>query len=137
MIIGFTGTREGMSSTQKEEVFAYLGHIMFDFKPKIQGQHVFHHGDCIGADDEAARLAHNLGFIVVSHPSDLIKLRAYSPSHFICDPKPPLKRNEDIVLVSEVMLACPKTATEDIRSGTWTTIRFAKKFAPSLRVINP
>jgi len=144
MIIGFTGTREGMTSNQKEELFAQLGKVMFGMRPMRQGWHVFHHGDCIGADDEAARMAHTLGFIVVSHPSDLIKQRAYSPSHFVCDPRPPLKRNEDIVMVSELVFACPKTIGEDIRSGTWATIRFAKKHCRdesistrSLHIINP
>lgn len=144
MIIGFTGTRDGMTITQKEELLAYLGKVMFEIKPIIPARHVFHHGDCIGADDEAARLAHNLGFIVVAHPSDLNKQRAYSPSHFVCDTRPPLKRNENIVMVSDALIACPKTKTEDIRSGTWATIRFAKKHLNAVngvlrfvRVINP
>jgi hypothetical protein len=41
--------------------------------------------------------------------------------------KPFIKRDHDIVDETEVMLATPVSREEHMRSGTWTTVRYAKK----------
>lgn len=42
--------------------------------------------------------------------------------------KPYLERNTDIVTNSDIIIGCPLDPTKEvIRSGTWSTIRKAKK----------
>jgi hypothetical protein len=42
-------------------------------------------------------------------------------------PKPPLARDRDIVNAVEFLIAAPKSDDQTLRSGTWTTIRYARK----------
>jgi hypothetical protein len=41
--------------------------------------------------------------------------------------KPPFERNEDIADMCDILIAAPKAATEVLRSGTWATIRHARR----------
>jgi hypothetical protein len=60
-------------------------------------------------------------------PSDP-KLRAFNKADILMPEKPYLIRNVDIVTDSEILIGCPIDKTkEDMRSGTWYTIRHAKK----------
>lgn len=44
------------------------------------------------------------------------------------DEKPYLQRNLDIIKNSSILIACPVNKNkEELRSGTWSTIRRAKK----------
>jgi hypothetical protein len=115
--IGFTGTRDGMTANQHWLVWWYLA---AEFSPTE-----FHHGDCIGADAEADEIARSLGITRVAHPSNLRGMRAHCDAEIVLPVKPPLVRNRDIVAECDVILATPKTAKVDYRSGTWTTIRYA------------
>jgi hypothetical protein len=129
--VGFTGTSRGMSAGQKVRVREYLSAIKQEFPAaKI----TFHHGLCIGADEQAARIAKELGYYVVAHPG-------YSPrnpegrlfrSDFdgndeVCPEKPHIPRDHDIVDGSQRLVAAPWTREEIVRSGTWTTVRYARK----------
>lgn len=121
-IIGFTGTRSGMSERQLASLEFYL---------KESGCETLHHGDCVGADSQADELARSLGIKIEIHPPSDPKKRAFcherGPSK-LWDEKPYLERNMDIVDVCEWLIAAPKvTAEESSYSGTWATIRYAKK----------
>ena len=48
-----------------------------------------------------------------------------------------LDRNHDIVDETELLIACPKEPEEITRSGTWATIRYARKKKKKLRIILP
>jgi hypothetical protein len=86
-----------------------------------------HHGDCVGSDAEAHRIAQELAVAVVLHPPDDDRQRAFCTgavsSH---DPMPYLRRNRMIVDSCDVLVAAPKSQHEQIRSGTWATIRYAR-----------
>lgn len=99
----------------------------------------FHHGDCVGADAQAAEIAREVGYLIHGHPPDKDSQRAFFPSDILYEPKPYLERNKDIVLSSEMLIATPKEREEQKRgSGTWATIRFALKNPPrSVDVIYP
>lgn len=118
--VGFTGTRKGMSSRQKEELFDLL-----------QSGTIFHHGDCVGADAEAHATARALGCPVVVHPPTDPKARAFCNGDdvTILDPLPYLARNREIVKSVELLIAAPKEDPEHpcLRSGTWATIRAAQR----------
>jgi hypothetical protein len=51
--------------------------------------------------------------------------------------KPYLVRNHEIVDDSQVLIAAPKEFTEQLRSGTWATIRYARKIGRTVRIVFP
>jgi hypothetical protein len=92
----------------------------------------FYHGCCCGADMEFHHLVKKVwgreAFIGI-FPSTA-KTRAPIPpdANFVAEPKPPLVRDKDIVRAGrDILLAAPLQMSEVLRSGTWSTVRFAKK----------
>lgn len=130
--VGFTGTRHGMTTAQTRAVRALLTDLQAH-----HGADVFHHGDCIGADDQAATVAHDLGFWVVAHPPTNRRVRAYGYYDELRCPAPYLARNRAIVDACHRMIACPATAMEEQRSGTWSTIRYARRRGVRMAVLSP
>jgi hypothetical protein len=93
----------------------------------IRASHL-HHGDCIGADADAHAIAKELGLKVELHPPTKGGLRANCEgAEVVHDPEPYLQRNKKIVDHTKILVATPKTAVEEIKSGTWSTIRYARK----------
>jgi hypothetical protein len=128
MNIGFTGTRQGMT----EEQFHQLSVLLKTFINEEPS--TFLHGQCIGADCEAAELAYSLGYSITSHPGYLPKnpqwkgsRGSFSKNTIVLPEKPFLIRDHDIVDASDVLIATPAQKDEVIRSGTWATIRYAQK----------
>ena len=123
MKVSFTGTQFGMSPWQSYLVSKWLeehGHQAS----------LFAHGCCCGADIEFHRMVRRMvgkGAYIAVYPSTA-KTRAPIPpdANFVADPKPPLERDRDIVNAgNNLLLATPKQQHEVLRSGTWTTIRYA------------
>ncbi|HEY6019598.1 MAG TPA: hypothetical protein VIY48_06745 [Candidatus Paceibacterota bacterium] len=96
----------------------------------------FHHGDCKGADEEAAEIALGLGIYVISHPSNT-EPRAHTRSHEEWDIDKPLERNRDIVNASDILIAAPSSLKEQLRSGTWATIRYARHMCLPTIILDP
>lgn len=118
--IGFTGTQYGMSASQTNLFIQFC-----QAHAKLGGDLQFHHGQCINADEQAARIAKQFGFWIVSHPPlDRKKMSAF-PADEVRPAKPFLVRNKVIVDESDMMVAAPLTDEEQLRSGTWSTIRYA------------
>lgn len=131
MHIGFTGTRKGLSKVQRQILDRELLSIMH-LCPK--GWY-FHHGDCIGADAQAHEIAHECSAKIILHPPLNNKARAFCEPYMNMLPaKHYLVRNCDIVNVSNKIIACPE-GPEILRSGTWSTIRYAKKQNKRLTII--
>jgi hypothetical protein len=124
MKIGFTGTQQGMTEKQKHEI-AKL----------IKQASEFHHGDCIGADSEAHQLAIEYGIFTVIHPPDNPSKRAWCVGDQVLPAKPYLDRNHDIVDQTEVLIAAPFEDEDKLRSGTWATIRYAKRQGVPIRMV--
>ena len=121
MIIGFTGTQIGMNPNQKKRITKWIEEHSSEITEA-------HHGDCIGADaDFHAIVSEHSHIRIIGHIPDKNDKRAYCKFHEEREPKPYLVRNKDIVNESEFLLATPKERTEVLRSGTWSTIRYAKK----------
>jgi len=134
MNVGFTGTQSGMVLPQHER----LMHILEDLDSPGMGIAEFHHGDCIGADAEAHDIALHLGIAIILHPPDNEDKRAFcKDSSGDRLPKPYLVRNREIVDACDIILACPKGPVEELRSGTWFTIRYAKSLKKPVWVIRP
>ena len=135
MILGFTGTSHGMTQRQKATV-SYL----FNELPL----HILHHGDCIGADEQAHRMAMKLSAHIVVHPPNDPKKRAFcwrssdSPEVIISLTKPYLARNRTIVEnARDGIIAAPRSSQETIRSGTWYTVRYARKIKRRIWIVFP
>ena len=118
--VGFTGTQQGMTKAQKDKVDDLL-------KDYYWVGLEFHHGDCIGADAESAFIARNIGFRIASHPPLYDGKRAFCNYDVVYPEKPYLDRNHDIVDSVRIVIATPKEFKEVLRSGTWATIRYAKR----------
>ena len=150
MIIGFTGTRNGMTDFQKE-------HLATILREKFCTE--FMHGDCLGADQQANDIAKDCGIkIFTIHPPDDSRKRAFcfdqaqlmkynkdvTPYYHITGvdvrwfpTDAYLKRNHRIVDMCELIVATPKEFTHTIRSGTWATIRYAWKTKKDSVIVIP
>lgn len=125
----FTGTRKGLTDAQKQKV-----------RELLMGSYaaLFHHGDCVGADADAHDIAKSLFFSINIYPSDLEEQRAFKKGAIVVhDPKPPLARNRDIVKAGDFLIACPNGIIEQRRSGTWSTIRYARSLRKKIFIIYP
>jgi hypothetical protein len=133
--VGFTGSRTGMSEKQKE-MFEWLLSTRFQTPEPFE----FHNGMCLGADEDSFRIIlDKTESSIILHPSNLKDMQFKPPVKeriHVLPEKPPLQRNEDIVVQSDKMIACPKDK-EQQRSGTWYTIRFSKKRNRPTYIIYP
>lgn len=130
MKIGFTGTRQGMSKNQTKNLVQFL----VSNKNKIKE---FHHGDCIGSDTQAHTIAENLGLQIHIHPPINNKYRGNNIGNVIYPKRGYIERNHDIVTCCDILIATPKSEDEEMRSGTWATVRFANKLKKEVYIINP
>lgn len=136
--VGFTGTSRGLTDEQREELYKLLKSIAN--QEMGYGGVTLHHGDCVGADAEADSFARSLGYRVVIHPPSNSKARAYCDSKgksLVLPEKPYLMRNQDIVDACDILIACPRTADEELRSGTWATFRRARKARKPVHLLLP
>jgi hypothetical protein len=128
--IGFTGTRNPLTAPQLESLQRVLQRL------QTRGASSIHHGDCRGADEAAHRLAGALGLRRVIHPPDVDTLRAFCLGEETCPPAPYLTRNRHIVEAGGILVACPD-GPERLKSGTWSTVRHARKLKRPCLVIWP
>ena len=131
MIIGITGTREGMTEHQFALVQDFLT-LHF-----VEGAE-FHHGDCVGVDAEAAILAKEIGYKIVSHPGPSADgLRAFVECDESREPASHFKRNRTIVDACDMLLVVPLQNEWQPKGGTWYTHDYAKKIGKPLSIIYP
>lgn len=130
-IVGFTGTRDVITPVQKEAFIKLI---------KSLNMQEFHHGDCTGWDKSAhdiikgLQLPHHVKIVI--HPPNYNGYRAYCKGDVALKTKPYLDRNRDIVNDSDLLVACVP-GKEKLRSGTWSTIRYARKQNKSIYVVHP
>jgi hypothetical protein len=129
-VVGFTGTQHGITAGQNVALYH-----LFRADPCIVE---FHHGSCWGADVQAARLIRELltfGVHIVAHPGpvgddsgvdDVTRLEF-----------PYLQRNHHIVNETGELIGAPQGFNEVTRSGTWATIRYARKIGRKITLVFP
>lgn len=120
-VAGYTGTQNGMNKRQ-QRLFV---NAILEYNPTE-----FHHGDCIGGDAEAHTLVREYlpDCRIIIHPPLNESKRAFCKGAAqILPAKDYLDRNKDIVIASSRMFVTPFQNEEQLRSGTWSTWRFAKK----------
>lgn len=128
MKIGFTGTQRGMSSRQKDVLRSLLN---------VAEKSELHHGDCIGADATAHDMAVGMGLDTEIHPPTNNSRRAFKKAARTNPPFAYLDRNKNIVRSTVMLIATPGEAEEQLRSGTWATVRFARKLKRRVIIILP
>ena len=124
--IGFIGTQSDLSSDKERQV--RLRNFLSGARTGYT-DYVFHHGDGIGMDSVAHGIASSLGYKIHIHPPNVDTKRAYCTQYnTIAYPKTYMDRNLDIAKTSHILIAMPKNPNEEeIRSGTWSTVRRARK----------
>lgn len=128
MKIGITGTRNGMTESQRSTVSA----ILLNF-PNSE----LHHGDCCGVDIQVAEIATSIGLTTICHPPINPSLRAFHTSTEIRDPYTYFVRNRHIVDESDIILVIPKETSPQKKGGTWYTHDYALKLNKQVFVIYP
>ncbi len=136
MKLGFTGTRDQWTSAQENAFERELDRIAES--DLVFGLEEFHHGDCWGSDARASNYVWReyTACNVVIHPPANPCLRAFCESDLIREPKPYLVRNLNILREVEHLLATV-AGDEVLRSGTWSTIRKAKKLGMPVSIVWP
>lgn len=139
--IAVTGTQEGMTRGQEWTLIGLwlplaqnpLDHLVVKL----------HHGDCVGVDSEANEIARELGFKTEAWPYEredrINKKRAFSQVD-VCNlpTADPMERNYKIALAGkDGLYALPKEMDEVVRSGTWSTVRRARKLERKIWIIRP
>lgn len=125
MRVGFTGTRQGMTAEQ----IGTFRQLILDLAPTE-----FHHGDCQGADDDAAlivdalRAAGRLKCKIVRHPPLDKTHQAHNDKHD--EDRPPkthFARNRCIVDQTQVLVVVPRDSERKSQGGTWYTYDYAAR----------
>lgn len=128
MIIGMSGSRTGITRCAKMKFLNFL---------KENDIEEAHHGDCVGSDQEFHNIITSKKIKSVIHPPINPYKRAYCMGDLVMPEKQYLSRNKDIVNSSNILIAFPETMTEVLRSGTWSTIRYAKKMGKDVKIFYP
>jgi hypothetical protein len=92
----------------------------------------------LGIDEQADAIAKELGYLTFCHPPSDPRARAFTTGHaFVQEPGEYLRRNREIVEVVEVLLAFPAESKEVLRSGTWATVRWARRVQKTCMIVLP
>lgn len=141
MIIGFTGTRNGMTVKQNEQVHAKLLKAKL-LKAEFPSWGI--HGGCIGADAEFHEECVAAGFTIEVYPGfskrdpkDLTHRALLDGAFTQHPPAGHFERNRMIVHRCDVLYACPPTNERLSRGGTWYTIDHAEKVGKPVVIFWP
>lgn len=125
--IGFIGTRHGMSDVQKKE-----------FKKLVSSKDFqeFHHGMCEGSDEQAHHMVEDIQKVkIIGHPPKAMKTAVSVSCDKVLKVDTFARRNKDIVDSADFLIATPD-AKERGGSGTWKTVRYARKKKKRIYVIH-
>lgn len=133
--LSFTGTRRGITPSQLHSLEAFLPQY------HQNGYETLIHGACIGAD-QAVHVHFRRLFAYDIWPSNEEQAawarQNYDPYRdFLHWIKPPLARNQDIVDAGNLLIAVVATPHEKLRSGTWATIRYARRVKKNRYIFQP
>ena len=129
--IGFTGTQSQPTESQITRLRACLVHA------HKRGYLWMHNGDCIGSDKIAAKIWASLGGFIHLHPPTSDGRRAFIKADMQSEPLEYLQRNRAIVDASDELVAIPLQGFEEQRSGTWSTVRYARRCSLPVTIIWP
>lgn len=146
----FTGTQRGTTRLQGAAIMQWLG-------KRRELVLEAHHGDCVGADEQFDALLEFDRIATVIHPPIDDSKRAWCFKRWSLGyrGRPPwpgfvgratvvelpeldyLERNHAGVDATDALLAAPLELEEQLRSGTWATVRYARKLQRPIRFFWP
>lgn len=137
-ILAVTATRKGLTLPQERTFVSVIRCAICD-------PFVFHHGAAVGGDCDLTRLAvamRQLGrtIRIVAWPSNLASQQAASAlavSDEVKPAAPPLERNLNMIANADMVMAFPAGFHEEVRSGTWATVRAAERNSIPVTMIWP
>jgi len=127
MILGFTGTRLGMSKSQRQEVWEFFR----VYNQPLGEIELALHGGCLGADVEFHNICNELGIPIQIYPGHSAMdpkcrlTQAVLSASIIHPSETHFARNRNIVKKCDHLIACPLFS--EGRGGTWYTIKYAKR----------
>jgi hypothetical protein len=141
-ILGFTGTRRGMKCAQFVSVQRLVKTLHYSD---------VHHGGCYGADFEFHEMMlkeqrAQLRSRIYVHPGKGLDDQSrhfqsdspYWKHNIIVMPEQNnLVRDRMIVNEIDVLIACPDSSKEKVRSGTWFTVRRAREAKLMIFIVYP
>lgn len=135
-VIGYTGTQVGLTEPQYESTYNVLRTFM-----KPENAVIGIHGDCFGADVQFGKACKELNIYVMIRPGhDSFGNQpktANSYSDVTHPPEPYLVRNKRIVNQCDLLIAGPQEFEMQLRSGTWSTVRYALKQKKHVCIVYP
>lgn len=128
--VGITGSLEGLTGPQLRWAKQFIQDNVV---------RVLHHGNCIGGDEDVATLFYKgQDTYIIAHPGHISTMQSkISFNDLVLPEKHTLARNRLIVNSSDLLLGFPKIDDEDDNSGSWYTIRWAKRHRTPVIVISP
>jgi len=121
--VGCTATRLGLSQAQLIRIEG----IMLDVT-RAHRQVAFHHGDCVGGDEQLDAKAKRMGWHRVAHPGPRSGWSANCDTDERRAIKPYMPRNRDIIDESpDLVIAAPYEMEPQFCGGTWRTIAMARR----------
>lgn len=149
VVVGFTGTRKGMTPAQRAMVTSLIEDAIGADNNVCRRGFVGVHGDCIGADEQFDDVCHELGVATGIRPCTFHNMRARCDQRrpgvtVLAEAKRPMARNRDIVghvgggAEGSLLIACPPNF-ERIKkgSGTWATVGFGERARVRVVVVFP
>ena len=129
MILGFTGTRRGMTPGQR----AALAKCVASLPARAI------HGGAVGADEEFNGFLINAGMRaedIYVYPASVNRWMLWvDVGNTTYSVAKPLVRNHVIARRCDYLIAAPATAKEVLRSGTWATVRYARRANKSVIIL--
>lgn len=119
--VGFTGSRRGMVDYQKHVVQLILAKRKLKFAVSC-----FHHGICVGSDEQSHKIALELGYKIYGHPPLDDTRQAIIPLSEFFDVACPFSfsgRNQRIAIASRIMIATPRQGSV----GTFNALAHAER----------
>ena len=140
-VVGFTGSRAGLTDAQKNTVAQLLKWI----KPAE-----VHHGEGVGADAIFHDIVRQVlpQCHIIGHPPKVDTFQAKLQGYYREEPRKGfLKRDDEIVDLCDILIGCPKSAKtfqvveryggNPYRGGTWYTINYAQKKGKEVVIVKP
>ena len=113
--IGFIGTQKEMTKVQRAEVIKQIHQFYSSLDVCL-----FHYGDPIGDNAEAAEIAKEINYCIIGHPSDNEAFHASFPNHFTAHPFENEVRNRNIINSCKVLII----TSENMNSTIWSFINY-------------
>ena len=132
----FTGTRQGLTPEQHKALSDLVLSVLYDIDE-------VRHGGAQGADSQFHSICvhHGIEDRVHIYPSNLNGARAVlewldGAGWTVHPAADPISRNHLIVALSDHLIAAP-AGPEKVRSGTWSTIRYARRVRRPVTIVWP